>query len=141
MKIFISFLTLFFSLNVFAATSSGHYSLNAILDNSPKNTTVPVVRLLFENNCDSSIHLYLKHLNLNDAWEGNGPFEILPGETIRTFYTSNRYYYFGGYTLDGKYVWKGDYPSEMDDGTVLMLIEEEIEMDRSGDWTTQFYCE
>ncbi len=145
MKILFAFFTLFLSLHAFASMPQAKViSLTSdapIVSDSLKDLTAPVARLLFENTCDSTIHLYLKHLNLDGDWDGDGPYEILSGETILAAFTSNKYFYFGGYTTDGKYVWKGDHPTEMNDGSVLMLIEEEIDLDRSGDWTTEFHCE
>jgi hypothetical protein len=146
MKYAIFFLSFIFTFQIYAADSmksnlmDGTYSFREIPNEQFFSEYHKHYNLYFQTTCKVPVYIYFSYLNSYNQWETDGPWTIRPGESVHIGDTENRIYYFGGAASDGRTVWSGDRPIRMEDGTVMMLIEGRISLDRFDDWITELYC-
>lgn len=65
-------------------------------------------RIYFQNNCNSTVAIVSRYMDLNDNWVTDGAWKLTPGGKGYLFDTRNSIIYFYGVNEDG-FRWQGDH--------------------------------
>lgn len=114
-------------------------SKETIVTAEEKGNNLSYNRLLIENRCNQSIGVFLVYTMLNGQWDTSaGYYELAPGQRKYIADTRNSIYYYAAASLYGNTVWKGSHNIRLDDGSVIGMIEGQVNSREFTDWNTYF---
>lgn len=112
-----------------------------VLDDNKSDKAIDYDRVHLRNDCHETIGVFLVFKKLDGQWDTSpGAYQVNPGATVYVANTRNAVYYVAAASASGRYVWKGTKNIQLDDGSVIPMIETKITTTGYGDWTQVFYC-